>query len=218
MPLQDLIKELENNSEAEEKKIFSEAQDEATQIIRQANVEAQAILQSARSEAQLLAAAEERKLSSARLRSRQIIAAAKSEVIRKALGDLSDELEKFASAKDKKKRAEYEKLFAVLAKNGVSYIKTNPVILCRQKDFELAQKFGKVAKQPIQTIGGLIVSSADGSVRVDNTFESLLEEKSEALSQTAHGVLFKGLEETSAPATKAAPKKTRTKLVKKRKR
>ncbi len=193
MSLQELRTELENASAGEEKKILAEAEAEATQIIRQANAEALKIREEALQQALVLAVAEERKLSSARLQARYIAAQAKSEVINEALDSLASTLQGLAVSKDKAKRAAYEAVFKRLAKEALSQMPPSAVINCRREDFELASKLGRVAKEPVATGGGLVVASADGTVRVDYTFKGLLEEKSEALTQAAHSVLFAGL-------------------------
>lgn len=206
MALQELVGEIDKDSEAEERRIMAEAEAQATQIIREANAATVKIGQQADLEAQELCSAEERKLSSARLRGRQLTSQAKSEVIQAAIAALGDQLAALASARDKARRAEYERVFGRLAREGLKQVPAPAVIHCRKEDAGLAAKFGTVSKEFVSSTGGLVVSSADGKVRVDNTFPAILEEKSEQLTQVAHQVLFSG-RTPAEPAGKKARRK-----------
>jgi vacuolar-type H+-ATPase subunit E/Vma4 len=207
MALQELVGEIDKASQAEEAKIMAEAEAEATQIIREANAQTHKIRGEEASRAQELCEAEERKLSSARLRGRQIIAQAKSEVITEALADLAQRLEKMASAKRGADKSEYERLFGKLAREAVKHVPSPAVIHCRKEDAQLAAKYGTVSKVYLNASGGFIASSTDGKVRVDNTFPAILEEKSDLLTQVAHQQLFSGRMESS-PARIGKARKT----------
>lgn len=191
MSLQVLKEELEKSAEEEASRIRKEAESEASLIIEAAHKEARVIREQAEVEASELARAEERKLSSAHLRAKHILATARLEVIQRALATLGRTLGVLANSTQTKEREEHKRIFTLLAKDALSQVAGDRVISCREKDAPLARQFGTVSKKFLETSGGLIVTSEDGKVRVDNTFESVLEEKSDLLSEVCHGVLFR---------------------------
>ena len=75
-------------------------------------------------------------------------------------------------------------------KEGAKEVGDDFVLHVRAKDRELAKKYGPVGKEPITTIGGVIVSTKDGRVQANNTFEALLEEHEEEIKREVFAKLF----------------------------
>ncbi len=81
--------------------------------------------------------------------------------------------------------ARYEKALAVLLKEGSEVLGQKAKVYCRQSDRRaVSSAIGKVeggqsrmalASEPIETSGGVVMTSEDGSTRFDNTFEARLE-------------------------------------------
>jgi V/A-type H+-transporting ATPase subunit E len=79
----------------------------------------------------------------------------------------------------------YESSITSLIQEGLDVIGGKAVVACSQRDRETVlsalKKLGKgdakltLQAEPVDTIGGVVLSSSDGSVRFDNTFEARLE-------------------------------------------
>ncbi len=208
MSLHVLKEELSRAADSEAQRILSEAEAEANAILEAARAEAQSIRTKGKEEALELAKAEERKLSSAKLRAKHVLAQAQLQVIRKTLDTLAHSLRMLAISPQKAAKEEYARLFHKLAKKALAQVGKNGVISCRAEDVALAKSHGTVSSDPLQTSGGLLVTSPDGTLRIDYTFESLLEEKADVLTQKAHAVLFKGTTHHARNAAHAHTKAT----------
>jgi len=88
-------------------------------------------------------------------------------------------------------RERYEKSVARLIKEGVEVIGPKATVSCNSRDKDLvAAAAGRLSKGPValtlgpsnlETAGGVVLTSADGNVRFDNTFEARLERMKPAL-------------------------------------
>lgn len=88
-------------------------------------------------------------------------------------------------------RARYEKCIARLVKEGIDVIGPKATISCNSRDRDaVASAAGKLSRGPvtltmsskdIETAGGVVLATGDGSVRFDNTFEARLERMRPAL-------------------------------------
>jgi V/A-type H+-transporting ATPase subunit E len=96
----------------------------------------------------------------------------------------------------------YEKALALLLKEGLEVIGPKAKIHCRPKDrravlaaiHRLGGRQSKLVleEKEIDTIGGVVMSSMDGSVRFDNTFEARLERMKPTLRMEVSTVLTSG--------------------------
>ena len=188
MGLEELVKEIRHNAAEEEKRVLAAAHESAKEVLKDAVGQAHAIVASAKEEGVALAADESRKISSARLKAKRVMAEERERVIQAALSRLERRLGELASAKSGEKRKLYEKLFSKLAKQAIKELGGSPVIHCRKEDPPLAAKFGKA--KPLDCSGGLLAQDAEGKVRASYTFESLLEQYSVELKRVAYGSLF----------------------------
>ncbi len=181
MAIEQLITQLRKDAADKEKEILIEAETEAKQIIKQARITAENEHEEIMKQASTQVLEENVIQTTAKLKAKQIIWKAKSDSIKRTLDELADELKEFANSKTN--RQKYSKLFEKLSNEAVKELAEKSfVISCRKVDFELAKKFGKVSNQPIDCIGGFVISSEDATVRIDCTFESLIEQKTEELS------------------------------------
>ena len=62
------------------------------------------------------------------------------------------------------------------------------LISVRKQDAPIAKKYGKVRE--IDCIGGAIIASPDGRMRIDSTFEALIEKRRGELEQKAFELMF----------------------------
>ncbi len=186
MGLEELRKAIEDQAEKAETVVLADGKAEASRIIEEAKQQAEELVVKARVEAEAAKKDEARKISSANLRARRIVAEAEEAVIERTLSGLLARLGKMHSTH----KTEYAKAFGLLAKQALTEM-PGAKIRCAKRDAALAKKFGKLG-EPIETAGGLLAESTDGRIRIDNTFESLIEERRDALKQEAHELLFGG--------------------------
>ncbi len=97
--------------------------------------------------------------------------------------------------------APYEKAIRGLIQEGLDVIGPAVRVLCSSKDREVVasaiKKLGSRAKavieeEPLETIGGVVLTTPDGSVRFDNTFEARLERMKPGLRKEVAAVLTAG--------------------------
>ncbi len=95
--------------------------------------------------------------------------------------------------------ARYEKSMVELVKEGVEVIGPRASVACNARDRKVvASTVRKLSRGPvkltvdsksIETIGGVVLGSNDGSVRFDNTFEARLERQRPALRKEVAALL-----------------------------
>lgn len=136
----------------------------------------------------------------------QIVGAAELEVrnaqlkmLEKAIVEVFD-----AAAKELEKGlgARYDNSLTQLIKEGLEVIGPGAKVHCRSRDREAvlaifrklrgSQSRLALDEKSIDTIGGVVVTSADGSVRFDNTFEARLERMRPTLRMEVSAMLTAG--------------------------
>ncbi|NUN11501.1 hypothetical protein HUU53_02550 [Candidatus Micrarchaeota archaeon] len=193
--MHELQKDVLDKAETQSAVVLSEARQEAKEILAKAKLEASALAK--QSEEKALAEASALKaehLASARLEARSFESNARNKVVDEVFVELKNEFKDFASTK------EYEKFFSKLVSNARKDLGQDGVILANKKDQAMAKKLGKTG-EVLDSIGGVIIASSDGRIRVNSSFEALLEEKSESLKQAIFEELF------SPKTTKSSKKK-----------
>ena len=136
----------------------------------------------------------------------QIIGAAELEVRNSQLKTLERAVvEVFDSAVkelEKVSDARYDRSLTQLVKEGLEIIGPKARIYCRSKDrgavLAVLRKLGGIQskvvleEKSIDAIGGVVVTSTDGSVRFDNTFEARLERMRPTLRMEVSAILTPG--------------------------
>ena len=133
---------------------------------------------------------------------RQIVGAAELEArnaqlksLEKAVNEAFDLASKEVSALS---GSRHEKAVGRLIQEGLDVIGTRAKVQCASKDKRAVasaiKKLGPKAKvslddRPIETMGGVVLISTDGSVRFDNTFEARLERMKATLRKEVAAVL-----------------------------
>ncbi len=133
---------------------------------------------------------------------RQIIGAAELEARNAQLRSLEKAvMEAFDSATKEISRssgAPYERAIERLIQEGLEVLGPKAKIHCSSKDkravSSAVKKLGTTTKvtleeDPIETIGGVVLSTLDGSIRFDNTFEARLERMRPDLRKEVAGLL-----------------------------
>ncbi len=97
--------------------------------------------------------------------------------------------------------AQYERAIATLIQEGLEVIGQRAKVRCTSKDkrevSSAIKKLSAKAKvsfddEPVETIGGVILTTPDGSVRFDNTFEARLERMKPILRKEVASTLTGG--------------------------
>lgn len=164
---------IENEGKIESKKIKDESK-------RQSEIRREARLK----EAAELVGREEMRIPAARLKAKRIVQDAKYGMVEKALDEATDLL-----MEKTKSRKEYEKLLEQLISQGLKQVgDKNSTILVRKADLQFARKFGKC--EEYDCMGGAIIVSSEGRIRINNTLEALLEKNKELLLEKAFEMMF----------------------------
>ncbi|QDA30524.1 V-type ATP synthase subunit E [Thermococcus indicus] len=181
-----IIQEINREAEQKIQYILSEAQKEAEQIKEDARKRAEAraewIMRKAQTQAEI---EKQRIVANARLEVRKKRLAVQEELIQEVITALRERL---AELPDE----EYFPMLVDLAVQAVGELGSESVVVRsnertlkllseRADEFRkaLGERLGREIEvslgEPVGTIGGLVVETPDGTVRVDNTFESRIE-------------------------------------------
>ncbi|AHL23008.1 V-type ATP synthase subunit E [Thermococcus nautili] len=196
-----IIQEINREAEQKIQYILSEAKEEAEKLKEEARKRAEAkaewILRKAKTQAEI---EKQRIIANAKLEVRKKKLAVQEELIRSVIESLKERLSNLPED-------EYFPMLVELTVKAVEELGTDKVVVRsnertlkliveRLSEFreKLREALGKDVEvtvgEPIQTIGGILVESSDGTVRVDNTFESRIERFESDLRATIAKALF----------------------------
>ena len=169
-------KQITEGAEAEKKRLLDEEKKAVSAMLAKAEAEATALVESQRRE----------RVAWARLEGKKLEGEAREEVIRDALDALYSQLEKFRKSK------EYGDFLSARIESGIKEIGIpNPVVRVCKGDKKFVKNGKAKVVEDLEGMGGAIVESADGSVRVDLTMETLFEDKKEFLRKKLYEKLFR---------------------------
>jgi len=180
MGLDSVKEEVIRNAKEQASSMLAEARKEAGKIMKE--TEAKAEEMKAKSEAdtkKLIDTIKRQELASSELDSRKIVLDAKKQAIEKVISEARKKLETL----DDRKREDYTKKLLEKAKKelDVAYV------YCSRKD----SKFVKGAETiSAEMLGGIIAENKEKTVRVNYSFESLLESIKESELQSINKLLF----------------------------
>lgn len=175
----DTLEKVSNEFEGDVLADLQEGRDQALALIESAKREATEavakILQSGTKQAESL---RRQMIGAAELKVRNAQLEAMEEAVSGAFGDAIRGMRKVSASR-------YEKCVSRLIKEGIDVIGPKAVVSCNSRDrdavTEAARKLSKgavaltVGQSNLETIGGVVLTSTDGNVRFDNTFEARLE-------------------------------------------
>ncbi|MBI5159262.1 hypothetical protein HY992_04030 [Candidatus Micrarchaeota archaeon] len=222
MPLEELREEILEKSKKETYEVLKEADLEAKKVLLDAKTRGEQEIENARQEAtKVIERQKSERLSAARLEAKMILAEAKEESVKAVQEEAWNSLEKIRKGRD------YEKLLRELIQKATDAIDGIAVIHANKQDLKTAKKIveeirtATVSNDAIDCAGGALVTSKDGRVRVDATFEAMFQEHDEYMRRTAYAELFetrkKKEEKTTGANTEEKPKKTSKQATKKTK-
>jgi vacuolar-type H+-ATPase subunit E/Vma4 len=199
MSIEDILQALDDQCRQECQEIFRRAEDEAKAILDKAQSDADDIRKARVAKVKAEADSESTSvLYSARLRSKNTIISAKEQIADMAIARAEERL------RDLRSRDDYAAVLEGLIGEGLSRISGRVTVHVDPADKELArdllEKMGieYAIENDIHTIGGAIISDADGKVLIINTVEERLNRAREKLRMQVSAILFG--EETEAVA------------------
>ena len=185
-------------------KVSAEFEAEVLADLKEGQTEAISRIESARKEtAEAVAKILETSEKQAESLRRQILGAAELEVRNAQLRSLeravNDSFDLAVKEISESSGAAYEKAITALIREGLDVIGTKAKVSCSSKDkrvvsaairkLSAGQAKLNLDEKPIETIGGVVLSSADGSVKFDNTFEARMERSKPELRKEVAGIL-----------------------------
>lgn len=196
-----IIQEINREAEQKIQYILSEAREEAERLKEEARKRAESkaewILRKAKTQAEI---EKQRVIANAKLEVRKKKLAVQEELIKEVIESLKKRLADLPED-------EYFPMLVELTVKAVEELGVDKVLvrsnertlkLIVERLSEFREKLKEALRkdievtigEPIQTIGGVLVESSDGSVRVDNTFEARIERFESELRATIAKALF----------------------------
>ncbi|AEC51749.1 V-type ATP synthase subunit E [Pyrococcus sp. NA2] len=191
-----IIQEINREAERKIEYILNEARKEAEKIKEEAKRKAESraewIIRRAKTQAEL---EKQRIIANARLEIRRKRLAVQEEIISKVLEEVRKRLENMSED-------EYFESVKALLKEAVSELNERKVrVMSNEKTLsligarieEIKAELGDVSielGEVIKTIGGVVVETEDGRIRIDNTFEARMERLEGEIRSTIAKVLF----------------------------
>jgi V/A-type H+-transporting ATPase subunit E len=174
MGLETVVDDIKQEARARADEIVAEAEEESDDVLSEAREEAETLVEQAREEAEKEAEdLREQEVSSAKLEARKMVSREERDLLADLRADVRDEL---AALEDGR-----EDLTRSLLEAGVEELGDDEgAVYAAEGDEELVQdlvddvdgfEFGGTT----DVLGGVVVESANGEVRVDNSFDSVLE-------------------------------------------
>ncbi|HTX44063.1 MAG TPA: V-type ATP synthase subunit E family protein [Methanocella sp.] len=184
MGLDRVVKDISDKAEAEGREILARAQSEAAAIKKDADEEAKRIHEAEMVRADNgVAKLRQRELSSAKLDIKKSKLNAEKDVLEEVRADLVKRI----SAMPKKKKVDILKKLIALARKDVPEGK----IYTNAGDAELIKNSGYEYGGDIKCIGGVVITSADGSVNLDYTFDSIMDDVWSSAMKPVSDILFR---------------------------
>lgn len=180
MGLEAVKEEIIRDARKQEESLLAEAREEANKLVEAAEKQAGEFKEKSELEAKrLMDVIKKQELASAELENKKMLLEAKKQIIDAVFA----EAEKKISELDSKKRGEYIKNLLEKAKSDIEVAKA----YCSKKDANLLKG---VNTEVMGILGGLIAENKDGTVRVDYSFETILQNIKENELQNISKVLF----------------------------
>jgi len=177
MTLDQLRKEIRLEAARVRKDALKEAEAEAERILKDAEGQAKGLMDQARLKAKDEASGKQSQVSATRLEGKKRVAEARDTVVAAQLDEVRAALAEFADS------GRYDTVLKGLAEHGAEALGGKVRILSRKKDVPRLKKWGYADVSETDCMGGCLVVSSDGRIRINNTFEALYEQSLEKLRQ-----------------------------------
>jgi V/A-type H+-transporting ATPase subunit E len=181
MGLEEMLNSIRADTESQYARTISDANAEAEKIIAEAGRTSQRIIDQKRIQSEKELQEEKlRSIASARLEAKRRLLAAKEEVLRKYEDEALRYLKEFS------KSPAYKDFLLRMVNDGIAKIGSEAIVQVNDSDKKLLENSGtgdfQLSEKTIETIGGAIISAQDGKRRVDNTLESIFEDRKDELT------------------------------------
>jgi V/A-type H+-transporting ATPase subunit E len=191
MALEDMLRALEEEGQAECDKIMSQAKAREKEILKEAKEEASVIKEAHMKKVKAALRSERaRIISNATFYVKKEVLKAKEELIKECFNEAAKRLEVLRSS------PQYEKIFADLAKEALANTEGEVVVSVDKRDAKLAERvLGSLTRRyklttNLKCLGGLVVTTGDGRITFINTFDSRLAKARKLLRSEITSVLF----------------------------
>lgn len=186
MALENLRKSLVQEAEVQARKLIDEARKRAEKVTDEAMEKAAKARKESREKADALAEAESNeRISSAELKGKRLIAEAMDRKMQEAMEKVWQEFAKTP------KSGGYEKILRTLISDAEKELGAKSVVHVNAQDAKLARKISKnVAAKPADMTGGAVVTTADGRISIDNSLESIFEQRREEAKKVIFSEMF----------------------------
>ncbi len=170
-------KETIDRGEEEKRRLISEGKKAVSETLSKSESEAKALVESQRRE----------RIAWARLEAKKAINEAREAVLMDAMEEMYAQLSKF------RKSPEYGAFLSARIEGGIKEIGVqNPVVRICKGDRKFVKNGGKAKiSEDLEAMGGAIIESSDGTVRIDLTLETLFEEKRDFLRKKLYDRMFR---------------------------
>lgn len=180
MGLESVKEEVIRQAKEEETALMAEARKEANKIMKEAERKIDEMREKSEAETRkMIDLIKRQELASAGMENKKMLLQAKKQAIEGVFIEAQKRLEKLES----KKREIYIKKFLEKTKNEVEIA----YIYCNKSDIRFLKDLNAGA---IGIIGGLIAENKEKTIRVDNSFETMLESIEEKEMQNINKILF----------------------------
>jgi len=180
MGLEAVKEEILNSAKEQSASVIGEARKEANRIMKEAEKKAEEMQEKSEAETKkIMDTIKRQETANAELESKKMLLESKKQVIE---GVFSESIKKLENLDDKKREACIKKLLEK-AKNDIEI----DSVQCNKKDAKFLKGFNV---ESINTIGGLMAENREKTVRVDYTFETLLQAIKENELQSISKILF----------------------------
>ena len=180
MGLETVKDEILNSAKEQSNSLIAEARKEANRILRETEKKIEELKEKSESETKkMLDTIKRQELASAELENQKMILESKKQVIEGAFAEARKKLESFD---DKKREACIKKLIEK-ARNDIKI----STAYCSKKDAKFLKEFNV---ESADIIGGLIAENKEKTVRVDYSFEAILQGIQETELQNINKALF----------------------------
>ncbi|MCK5474428.1 MAG: hypothetical protein KAI53_03415 [Candidatus Aenigmarchaeota archaeon] len=185
MSLKNVSKEILASAEKNALSIEDEGRAEAKAILQEAKRKADEILLKSKKETEdVIGALERKETASAKIISKKPLLDAKKDIIEETYETVE---KRIASLDDKTRKPLVESLL----KQSLGELSDAAIVYAAKKDALFVKKATKIKVIEQDMLGGVIVENTDNTIRINNSFETLLEiVKKETLKDTAE-ILFK---------------------------
>lgn len=180
MGLEIVKEEIVRNARDKETVLIAEAKKEADRIMKESEMEIEEFREKSNTEIKrMVDVIKKQELTSAQLESKKMLLEAKKQLIESVFTEVRKKLVSL----DGKKREAYTKKLIEKAENDIEVVN----VYCNKKDLGLLKDFNAEA---VDIIGGLIAENKDKTIRVDYSFDIMLQSIKENELQSINKILF----------------------------